>query len=55
MTFACDLLKNTDLSILEIAGFSGFKDSTWFSSRFRQWSGDTPKAYRQTVRAKLFN
>ena len=55
MTFACDLLKNTDLSILEVAGFSGFKDATWFSSRFRQWSGDTPKAYRQTVRAKLFN
>ena len=53
MTFACDLLKNTDLSILEIAGFSGFKDATWFSSRFRHWSGDTPKAYRQTVRAKL--
>jgi transcriptional regulator GlxA family with amidase domain len=55
MTFACDLLKNTDLSILEIAGFSGFKDATWFSSRFRHWSGDTPKAYRQTVRAKLFS
>ena len=54
MTFACDLLKNTDLSILEVAGFSGFKDATWFSSRFRQWPGDTPKAYRQTVRAKLF-
>jgi transcriptional regulator GlxA family with amidase domain len=55
MTFACDLLKNTDLSILEVAGFSGFKDATWFSSRFKYWSGDTPKAYRQTVRAKLFD
>ena len=54
MIFACDLLKNTDLSILEIAGFSGFKEATWFSSRFKQWSGNTPKAYRQTVRAKLF-
>jgi len=43
------------LSILEIAGFSGFKDATWFSSRFKNWSGDTPKAYRQTVRAKLFD
>jgi len=55
MTFACDLLKNTDLSILEIAGFSGYKDATWFSSRFKQWCGDTPKAYRHTVRAKLFS
>jgi transcriptional regulator GlxA family with amidase domain len=54
MIFACDLLKNTDLSILEVAGFSGFKDATWFSSRFKQWSGNTPKAYRHTVRAKLF-
>jgi len=30
------------------------KDATWFSSRFKQWSGNTPKAYRHTVRAKLF-
>jgi len=54
MTFACDLLKNTDLSILEVGSYSGFKEATWFSSRFKQWSGNTPKAYRQTVRAKLF-
>ena len=54
MTFACDLLKNTDLSILEIAGYSGYKDASWFSSRFRQWSGNSPKAYRNTVRPKLF-
>jgi len=54
MTFACDLLKNTDLSILEVSSFSGFKDATWFSSRFKQWAGNTPKAYRHTVRAKLF-
>ena len=55
MTFACDLLKNTDLSILEIAGYSGYKEASWFSSRFKQWSGNSPKAYRNTVRAKLFN
>lgn len=55
MTFACDLLKNTDLSILEIAGYSGYKDASWFSSSFRQWSGNSPKAYRNTVRPKLFS
>ncbi|MBT5577835.1 MAG: helix-turn-helix domain-containing protein [Porticoccaceae bacterium] len=55
MTFACDLLKNTDLSILEIANYSGYGEATWFSSRFKQWSGNTPKAYRHTVRAKLFS
>lgn len=55
MTFACDLLKNTDLSILEIAGYSGYNDASWFSSRFKQWSGNSPKEYRDTVRAKLFS
>jgi transcriptional regulator GlxA family with amidase domain len=55
MTFACDLLKNTDLSILEIANYSGYGEASWFSSRFKQWSGNSPKAYRNTVRAKLFN
>lgn len=55
MTFACDLLKNTDLSILEVASYSGFAEATWFSSKFKHWSGVSPKAYRRTVRAKLFN
>ena len=55
MNFACDLLKNTDLSILEIASFSGFSDNSWFSARFKQWSGSTPKAYRSSIRAKTFS
>ena len=55
ITFACDLLKNTDLSILEVAAYSGYKEASWFSSRFLQWSGSSPKAYRNTVRAKLFS
>jgi|TARA_B110000967_G_scaffold195918_1_gene225939 transcriptional regulator GlxA family with amidase domain len=55
MTFACDLLKNTDLTILEIAGYSGYNDASWFSSRFKHWSGNSPKEYRHTVRAKLFS
>ena len=55
MAFACDLLKNTDLSILEIANYSGHPECSWFSSKFKQWSGNSPKDYRNTVRAKLFN
>ena len=55
MTFACDLLKNTDLTILEIAGYSGYNDASWFSSRFKHWSGNSPKEYRHTVRGKLFS
>ena len=54
MNFACDLLKNSDLNIAEVAQLSGFADSSWFATRFRQWSGSTPGAYRQTVRGKLF-
>jgi len=55
MTFACDLLKNTDLSILEIANYSGYNDASWFSVRFKHWAGNSPKEYRRTVRAKLFS
>ncbi len=55
MTFACDLLKNSDLSILEVAGYSGYNDASWFSTRFKQWSGNSPKEYRHTVRGKLFS
>lgn len=55
MTFACDLLKNTDLTILGIAGYSGYNDASWFSSRFKHWSGNSPKEYRNTVRGKLFS
>jgi transcriptional regulator GlxA family with amidase domain len=55
MDFVCDLLKTTDLPILEVANYAGFVDASWFSYRFRQWSGNSPSDYRQTVRAKLFN
>ena len=55
MAFACDLLKNTDLPIVDVASYSGYPEASWFSSRFNQWSGNSPSAYRKTVRAKLFN
>lgn len=55
MNFACDLLKNTNLPMVDVADFSGFPEASWFSSRFRQWSGNSPSAYRKTVRTKLFS
>lgn len=55
MAFACDLLKNTDLPIVDVASFSGYQEASWFSSRFRQWAGNSPRAYRKTVRTKLFD
>ena len=55
MSFACELLQNTDLSILEVASFSGYNNQSWFSSRFKKWSGSSPSEYRKSVRSKNFS
>lgn len=55
MSFACELLQNTDLSILEVASFSGYNNQSWFSSRFKKWSGSSPSGYRKSVRSKNFS
>ena len=52
---AQDLLKNTNLSILDIASHVGYHDVSYLSERFKKYLGTTPSAYRTTVRAKLFN
>ncbi len=44
---AMDLLRNTDLSITEIALEIGFNDSNYFSRQFRKTTGMPPRAYRQ--------
>ena len=54
MQFCCELLRDTDLNIGEIALRGGFENASWFSQRFKQWSGSTASEYRKTVRAKLF-
>lgn len=43
---ACILLKDTDLSILEIASSCGFESPSYFTKTFRQHVGCTPTAYR---------
>lgn len=43
---ACILLKDTDLSVLEIASCCGFESPSYFSKTFRQHVGCTPRAYR---------
>lgn len=50
-----DLLKNTDMSIAEIAQYCGFSDSSHFGRVFRKIKGNTPSQYRTHVRAKLFS
>lgn len=51
---ARELLKTSNLSIVEVAEKSGYQDSAYFTERFKQQLGTTPSAYREMVRAKLF-
>jgi AraC family L-rhamnose operon transcriptional activator RhaR/AraC family L-rhamnose operon regulatory protein RhaS len=44
---AAELLRNTDMSIAEIAEHSGFDDSNYFSRTFRRQLGLSPRIYRQ--------
>jgi AraC-like DNA-binding protein len=41
------LLKESDLSVLEIAGSVGFTDASVFSRAFRKWTGLSPSEYRK--------
>lgn len=41
-------LANSDQRILEIAGKVGFSDPTVFSRAFKNWTGQSPQAYRRT-------
>ena len=52
---ARELLQNSNLSILEIAGLSGYQDISYFSRIFSAHFQISPGKYRETVRAKLFS
>ena len=47
MQHAAGLLKNTDLSISQVAFQSGFNDSNYFSRQFRKFFGTSPREYRE--------
>jgi AraC-like DNA-binding protein len=51
MERAQELLANTAMRIAEVAHASGFPDEGYFTRRFRQWFGTTPRQYRENVRA----
>jgi transcriptional regulator GlxA family with amidase domain len=51
---AIDLLKNTDMAIAEIGAAVGYGDISHFGRIFHRHSGQSPKAYRDKVRHKLF-
>jgi len=44
---ALDYLRRTDLSIDEIAFLLGYSDTSNFRHAFKQWTGQTPSAYRK--------
>lgn len=43
----CELLKNTELPICEIAGMCGFNSFSYFTKVFKERMGVAPKKYRQ--------
>lgn len=45
---ACHLLLNTDLPVAKISVHMGFADATVFSRAFRNWSGTSPRLWRQS-------
>ena len=51
---ARELLQNSNLSIEEISQHCGYSDSSYFCRQFRRRLGNSPAAYRQAVRRKLF-
>ena len=51
---AKELLRTSNVSIAEVAERSGYQDNSYFCARFKQHMGQTPLAYRSSVRGKLF-
>lgn len=53
LEFAQEQLAHSSQLIASVAHASGFADEAYFARRFRQRFGMTPKAYRDSVRAKI--
>jgi AraC-like DNA-binding protein len=50
---ACHLLRETDLSIDQVAQTVGFADAPFFCRVFKSWTQATPTRYRQTSNLKI--
>jgi len=49
------LLKETNLSVAEIAEQAGLNDSSYFSSLFKRFVSVSPSDYREAVKSKMFS
>ena len=54
ITQALRLLRETDLTIAEIAARTGFSDQSYFDRRFRQTFGKSPREWRQQLLRRDF-
>jgi len=52
---AKELLKNSNLSVGQVAERVGYGDSAYFSRLFKRLSGVSPRAFRQSLRLKIFS
>jgi AraC-like DNA-binding protein len=53
MERAQELLANSSARIADVAHASGFADEAYFTRRFKQWFGQSPRTYRDSVRASI--
>ncbi len=51
--FSCELLRDTDLTVTQIASLSGFDDPNYYSHLFRQMKGVSPSVFRNHDRRNL--
>ena len=49
---ACTLLRDTEMSITEVAGKAGFNGASYFTEQFRKQYGCTPSQYRDRMRSR---
>ena len=49
---ACRLIRETDISITEVAEQTGFSSSRYFSTAFKQYMGVTPSQYKSDPQAE---
>jgi AraC-like DNA-binding protein len=43
---ACEFLRQAQIELIEIAELTGYKDYSTFAKAFKQWTGQTPKVWR---------